>query len=104
MAYIKPAKPEHVYVKVTSDFDATDFMQWRVGKGTARRLEELGCFNSDDFSILSGIPTKTEIHPTEDWNYQAQAPSAFIIFSYLTEQMFLILHSNPLFLTIGGVL
>ena len=31
MAYIKPAKPEHVYVKVTSDFDSSVWVErsWR---------------------------------------------------------------------------
>lgn len=58
MAYMKPQRPERVYVKVTSDFDSTGFMQprsitWKDGR--TFKIDEVKDFRPAS-SIEHGLP------------------------------------------------
>ena len=58
MAYAKPSRPERVYVKVSSDFDSTGFMQpkaitWRDGR--IFEIEAIKDFRPAS-SIEKGLP------------------------------------------------
>ena len=58
MAYMKPQRPERVYVKVTSDFDSTGFMQprsitWKDGR--TFKIDEVKDFRPAS-SVEHGLP------------------------------------------------
>ena len=58
MAYIKPQRPERVYVKVNSDFDSTGFMQPRSitwSDGRVFKIEAVKDFRPAS-SIAQGLP------------------------------------------------
>lgn len=58
MAYMKPQRPERVYVKVTSDFDSTGFMQPRSitwSDGRVFQIEAVKDFRPAS-SIARGLP------------------------------------------------
>ena len=58
MAYTRQKKPERIYVKVSSDFDSTGYMQPRSitwGDGRVFRIDEVRDFRPAS-SIEKGLP------------------------------------------------